>query len=120
MVCYKIYGLLKLLHCIVLETLRIYPAIPALNRQCTQDYQIPNTNVTIECGTKVLISILGLHHDPEYFPEPEKFDPNRFSSENKSKIRPFTYLPFGYGPRNCIGKNSVLLIKYLLIEFIFI
>lgn len=88
------------------ETLRIYPAIPSLNRQCTKDYHIPDTDVVIEKGTKVLISILGLHHDPEYFPEPEKFDPDRFSDENKHNIRPFTYLPFGDGPRNCIGEDK--------------
>lgn len=86
--------------------MRIYPAIPSLNRQCTKDYHIPDTDITIEKDTKVLISILGLHHDPEYFPDPEKFDPERFNDTNKHNIRPFTYLPFGDGPRNCIGKEN--------------
>ncbi|KAF4519173.1 hypothetical protein B566_EDAN008236 [Ephemera danica] len=48
-------------------------------------------------------SIYGLHHDPEYFPDPERFDPERFNEENKSKLKSFTYMPFGSGPRNCIG-----------------
>lgn len=50
-----------------------------------------------------LIPIYGLHHDPKHFPDPEKFDPERFSEENKHNIAPNTYLPFGVGPRNCIG-----------------
>lgn len=51
-----------------------------------------------------MIPIYGLHHDPEYYPEPEKFDPERFSPENKGKINQYVYLPFGAGPRNCIGE----------------
>lgn len=49
---------------------------------------------------------MGLHHDPEYFPEPEKFIPERFGDENKQSIQPYTYLPFGDGPRNCIGGQN--------------
>lgn len=44
-----------------------------------------------------------LMRDPKYFPNPEKFDPERFSDDNKDSINPTTYLPFGIGPRNCIG-----------------
>lgn len=50
-----------------------------------------------------ILSIWSFHHDPQYFPEPEKFDPERFNEENRGKIDPDTYLPFGVGPRNCIG-----------------
>lgn len=85
----------------------MYPALPTLNRECTEDYNIPDTDIVIEKGTRVMISILGLHHDSEYFSDPEKFDPERFSEENKNGIRPYTYLPFGDGPRNCLGKNTL-------------
>lgn len=79
--------------------------MPFLDRRCTKDYQIPGTNVRIDKGTAIFISTMGLQYDPNYFPEPEKFIPERFSEENKDNIQPFTYLPFGEGPRNCIGKN---------------
>lgn len=59
--------------------------------------------MVIKKGTKVLISLQGLQHDPEYFPDPEKFDPDRFSPENKDKIHSCVYMPFGEGPRICIG-----------------
>lgn len=59
--------------------------------------------MVLEKGTNVEISILGLHRDAEYYSDPEKFDPERFSKKNKNTRKPFTYLPFGAGPRICIG-----------------
>ena len=55
-------------------------------------------------GEFVWIPIYALHHDPKYYPDPSRFDPERFSDDNKASIDPVTYLPFGIGPRNCIGK----------------
>lgn len=55
-----------------------------------------------------MIVIWGLHRDPKYWENPEKFDPERFSPENKHKIDPYTYVPFGVGPRNCIGSRYAL------------
>ncbi|GJQ77833.1 Cyp6a9 [Trypoxylus dichotomus] len=91
------------------ESLRKYPPIPFLNRKCNKDYKVPGSDLVIEKGTSVMISLMGLHMDPEYFPEPEKFEPERFSKENKSKIKPFTFLSFGDGPRACIGQRFALL-----------
>ncbi|XP_049762157.1 cytochrome P450 6k1-like [Schistocerca cancellata] len=94
---------------VVSETLRKYPALPLLNRECTQEYKIPDSDVVLEKGTPISISVLGLHHDPKYFPEPERFDPERFCEEQKAKRHPYVYLPFGEGPRNCIGMRLGLL-----------
>lgn len=88
---------------IFVETLRKYPSLPVLNRICNQPYTIPGSNVTIEKDVGAWISVLAIHRDPEYYPDPLKFDPERFSEEEKAKRRPFTYLPFGEGPRICIG-----------------
>lgn len=70
-------------------------------------YTIPETNVKIEHGTRVLIPIYGVHHDAKYYPDPEEFDPERFSEEAKAARPHFTYYPFGEGPRICIGEQIV-------------
>lgn len=88
----------------ILETLRMHPSVPVLNRICIEDYKIPDSNVTIKKGTGTMISVTGLQRDPRHFPEPEKFDPERFNKENMAKRSPYVYLPFGDGPRICIGK----------------
>ncbi|KAK9710333.1 Cytochrome P450 [Popillia japonica] len=94
---------MKYMDKVVNETLRMYPPAPVLNRVCTADYNIPNTDVILSAGTKVFISVLGIHRDAEYYPEPNKFNPENFSEENIAKRPQFTYLPFGEGPRMCIG-----------------
>ncbi|KAK4878993.1 hypothetical protein RN001_007139 [Aquatica leii] len=91
------------------EVMRKYPPVPFLNRVCLADYKIPNTDIVLKKDTKVLISLLGLQNDPEYFPEPEKFDPERFSMKNKEKLNQFCYMPFGEGPRLCIGLRFAFL-----------
>lgn len=88
---------------VIQETLRITPSIAAVPRTCTKNYTIPGTDVVIEKGTMTYIPVWGLHTDPDYFPNPDKFDPERFSEENKKNIKEFTYLPFGEGPRMCLG-----------------
>ncbi|KAF2897255.1 hypothetical protein ILUMI_08920 [Ignelater luminosus] len=94
---------MKYLSQVVDETLRKYPPGSLIPRICVEDYQIPNTDIIIDKGTRVLIPALALHHDPEYYPDPDVFDPERFNDENKKSIHPFTYIPFGEGPRICIG-----------------
>jgi len=86
------------------ETLRKYPPGTLLQRQCTKSTKIRGTDVTVEKGTQILVPILGLHHDPKFYPDPERFDPERFSEAEKKKRPHFCYLPFGEGPRICIGK----------------
>ncbi|EFA05733.1 cytochrome P450 6BT1 [Tribolium castaneum] len=88
---------------VVDETLRIHSPAYAVSRTCTQDYHVPETNIVLKKGFQVLIPIRGIHSDPEFYPEPEKFKPERFHPDNRQNIEPYSYLPFGEGPRICIG-----------------
>ncbi|KAJ8935299.1 hypothetical protein NQ318_015333 [Aromia moschata] len=74
-------------------------------------------SVTVEPGTSIILPILGLHMDPKHFPEPERYDPERFlDKENKNK---YVYMPFGEGPRVCLGQRFGLLqIKVGIIHII--
>ncbi|KAF2886646.1 hypothetical protein ILUMI_19527 [Ignelater luminosus] len=101
------------------ETLRKYPALPFLERRCTKLYKIPKTDAIIEKGVPIYISLLGLHFDSKYFPNPEKFDPKRFTVENKNTRPSSCYMPFGIGPRNCLGSQlSTLIAKVGLIRIL--
>nr|CAD7440016.1 unnamed protein product [Timema bartmani] len=80
---------------VVNETLRKYPPIPLLNRECSKDYKIPGTDVVLQKGIPIVVPILGLHHDPEYYPDPEKYDPERFTKEAVKGRPRHAYLPFG-------------------------
>ena len=103
------------------ETLRKYPIITFLDRISSSTYELPaptgNGTITLPAGTAVYIPVYALHHDPTYFPEPEKFDPDRFTEENKHSRPNYTYIPFGEGPRMCIGKDRHLLAPCLRFRF---
>ncbi|KAG5669753.1 hypothetical protein PVAND_000047 [Polypedilum vanderplanki] len=114
----------KYLNMVIQESLRKYPPIPNTFRKATKDYQFPDTNLIIPKGTNIILNTYSLHRDPEYFPEPEKFDPERFSAENVRNIRPYTMLPFATGPRNCLGERFALMqskigITKLITNFVF-
>lgn len=70
---------------------------------------MPGTHCTIKKGTPVVISVEGVHWDPEYYPNPEKFDPERFSLDEKIKRPHYSYIPFGEGPRICIGIYNIFI-----------
>lgn len=74
-----------------------------LFRRCTKDYKIPNSEVIIEEGTLIFIPIHSIQMDPDIFPDPEKFDPERFTPEKKKLMHPCYWMPFGEGPRKCLG-----------------
>lgn len=96
------------LDAVISETLRMYPPDVHLNRQAAEPYYIPEIKCTIEKNTPIYIPVYSIHHNEEYYPDPERFDPERFMPENRHKIFPYSYLPFGAGPRGCIGVRFVL------------
>ncbi|XP_066257290.1 cytochrome P450 9e2-like [Euwallacea similis] len=118
---------LKYLDNVFSEILRKWPPVMMIDRVCTKPYTIepkyPDEKpVPLKVGEIVMLPMYGLHRDPKYFPNPEKFDPERFSDENKDKIVPYSYIPFGSGPRNCIGSRFAILeakavLYYLLLNF---
>ncbi|XP_049830256.1 cytochrome P450 6a2-like [Schistocerca gregaria] len=94
---------------VVNETLRMHPAAPFLNREVEKDYKLPGHDCVLEKGTKVIVPVLGLHHDKKFYRNPEEFDPEHFSMEQKASRHPFSFLPFGEGPRICIGMRFALM-----------
>ncbi|XP_072395743.1 cytochrome P450 6k1-like isoform X2 [Diabrotica undecimpunctata] len=84
------------------ESLRMYPVLPFYERKCNEDYHVPNSEVIIEKGKAVLISSYAFHMDEKYFPNPNIFDPERFRHKIDHTNGIF-YMPFGEGPRKCLG-----------------
>lgn len=106
---------------VISEALRKWPPAVITDRICVKKYSLPEATenhleFTLEPKTQIIIPIYALQNDPKYFPEPEKFCPERFSEKNKEMINPYTYLPFGVGPRKCIGNRFALMeIKILFV-----
>ncbi|XP_053692628.1 uncharacterized protein LOC128741078 [Sabethes cyaneus] len=106
------------------ETLRKYPPISIISRMVSKPYRIPDSDITLEQGSTMVVPIYGIHHDPDYYPEPEKFDPERFASDALASRDPFCFIPFGAGPRLCIGMRFGMMqtrvgLAYLLKDFRF-
>ncbi|KAM7419598.1 hypothetical protein PAMA_016617 [Pampus argenteus] len=95
------------------ESLRLYPIAPRLERVAKASVEI--NGLVIPKDMVVMVPTWPLHRDPELWPEPEEFKPERFSKENKENIDPYTYMPFGAGPRNCIGMRFALVMMKLAI-----
>ncbi|ERL93976.1 cytochrome P450 6a2 [Dendroctonus ponderosae] len=91
------------------ETLRMYPPVQNVARFCVKPYTFKDSNVTVEKGVSVVVPLVALGRDPDNYPNPERFDPDRFSPQSKESINKSVYIPFGDGPRNCIGKRFGLM-----------
>ncbi|CAG2108804.1 unnamed protein product [Medioppia subpectinata] len=97
------------LDAVLSETLRKYPPVNTIERRSVAEYVLGDTGITLPAGQEIEIPVYSIHHNPEYYPAPENFDPERFMHKNRHNIRPYTYLPFGAGPRNCIGMRVALM-----------
>ncbi|KAL6420182.1 hypothetical protein ACFW04_012265 [Cataglyphis niger] len=89
------------------EALRLYPSVPVISRNVEEDVKLHS--YVIPAGTMLVLNIYGVHRDPNFWSNPEVFDPDRFLPERIQKRHPYSYLPFSAGPRNCIGQRFGLL-----------
>ena len=90
------------LEAVIKETLRKYPSLVRLERRVGGE-NVKLGGIPLDKDVLIEIPTVSVHHDPDYYPEPDRFNPDRFMPENKHLLVPYTYLPFGAGPRNCVG-----------------
>jgi cytochrome P450 family 4 len=99
---------LKYVERCIKESLRLYPSVHFIARTLGEDV-VTHSGYLLPKETIACIHIYDIHHNPEIYPDPERFDPDRFLPENSRKRHPFAYLPFSAGPRNCIGQRFAML-----------
>ncbi|EAA11717.4 AGAP006049-PA [Anopheles gambiae str. PEST] len=97
------YQNLPYLDRVIKESLRLYPPVAFISRTTSGELVVDGT--TFPHNTMSHIHIYDLHRDPVQFPDPERFDPDRFLPEVAEKRNPYAYVPFSAGPRNCIGQK---------------
>jgi cytochrome P450 len=108
---------MKYMDMVIDETLRLYPPAPFSERVASNDYEYEGRR--FKKGQIVSLAIYAVHHDADNYEDPEEFRPERFSDENKKKRENETFMPFGTGPRNCIGMRFALVeIKLLLADIL--
>ncbi|KAG5894242.1 hypothetical protein JTB14_007869 [Gonioctena quinquepunctata] len=104
---------LKYMERVIKETMRIWPAAAIFLRTVGEDIDIGEA--VIPAGTTALFGTIHIHRNPEYWPDPLKFDPDRFLPENVAQRHPCAYVPFSYGSRNCIGgRYAMMVMKTIL------
>ncbi|XP_066490553.1 thromboxane-A synthase [Tiliqua scincoides] len=92
---------------VIAETLRLYPSVFRYTREASKDCTILGQR--IPAGLIVEVAVRHLHYNPTLWPEPEKFIPERFTAKAKQQRHAFSYIPFGAGPRSCIGLKLALM-----------
>ena len=114
---YEVAQSIAYLDCVIMEAQRLCPAAAQVNRECSEDYDL--NGIHVPAGMEIVIPLYALHHDPDAWQDPEKFDPERFRGPAKDARHAFQFLPFGSGPRNCIGMRFALMeIKIALIRIL--
>ena len=102
---------------VIEEAMRLYPPAWLVDREAINDDEVDG--IKIKKGIPISCLIYSMHRHPDFWENPNDFDPERFSSENKKKHIPFSYIPFGGGPRLCIGNNFAMMEMQLIIAMIF-
>ncbi|XP_058453665.1 cytochrome P450 4C1-like [Malaya genurostris] len=114
---YQVLQDFKYLEMAIKEALRLYPSVPFIGRHLTEDTELDG--ITLPAGVEILVAIYMIHRNPEVFPDPERYDPERFSEDAESKRGPYDYIPFSAGARNCIGQRFAMLeMKVAIIKLI--
>ena len=106
---YDTLSRLPYLDAVISETLRIHSPVMRLVRVANEDYKLGNTGLTILKDQSIEIPVYALHHSEEFYEQPFRFIPDRFLPENRDNIVPYSYIPFGACPRNCIGMRFALM-----------
>ncbi|KAJ8686716.1 hypothetical protein QAD02_022510 [Eretmocerus hayati] len=100
------------------ESIRLFPSVPAVSRKLSDDLQFRNFKAPR--GSNVTVEIYDVHRDPKFWPEPTKFDPDRFLPDRIQSRHPFSYIPFSAGPRNCIGQKFAMMeLKSLIARILY-
>ncbi|XP_001849294.2 cytochrome P450 4d8 [Culex quinquefasciatus] len=107
----------KYLEMVIKETLRLYPSVPFIGRNVVEPIKLDG--ITLPPGQDIIVSIYMIHRNPRVFPDPERFDPERFADGAESRRGPYDYIPFSAGARNCIGQRFAMMeLKVTLIKLI--
>jgi len=105
---------LKYLDCVIKETMRLYPPVPFLGRYIPKDLHVGDK--TIPGNTNVILMPYYVYRDPEYFPDPLTFKPERWMNVKEASFPIHAYIPFSFGPKNCIGQKFAMLQMKTLIS----
>nr|QOL02379.1 cytochrome P450 4g15-like protein [Glyphodes pyloalis] len=106
---------MKYLERVILESLRLYPPVPAIARKLNQDVKIVTDGFVLPAGSTVVIGTFKIHRSPKFYKNPDEFNPDNFLPENTQNRHYYSFIPFSAGPRSCVGrKYAMLKLKVLL------
>ena len=111
---YEVIHGMPYLDAVLNESLRKYPLVPMLDRVCAKEFELPpalpgTKPFVVKPGMVVWFPAYAIQHNPDYFEEPEKFNPDRFLNNGNAITKSATFLTFGIGPRQCIGNRFAIL-----------